>query len=884
MKHVGHLVLLIGICLGLAGPVSADGNPVTLDLNIRAVINTVERGPIDALWHRGGQDTTGSGDRVIWGYFYADPGQVSWGSADNPELFVKIWFSASGRLDINYFHVSAPDIDVFSDYPCDGNWDEQSTLTTSRRYVRHWFGNSESRSEENYEDGYPVENTAASGSPTGISTINRVKIAAVIHTVDAGGIDGIWRPGGSGMTSRGDRVAWGYFYADPNDVSWGSGNNPELFVKIWLDVAGRLDVNFFHVSVPDISVFSDLTGDGMFDQKERALMTNRYIRHEYQNVAVQPDISVNGSFNTALAGAYDPLLYANDLAVYGQYAYVAGKNGLTVLDISDKADPVIVGKYYTPDCEDVWVEPPYAYLACGWRGFQVVDVSNPSSPKRVGSFDSGNAWACAMGCFIDGKTAFVANGQDLLILDISTPAAPVFKGVYPTPGNAEGVYVTGSRAYVADGSGGMLILDVSDLTSPFRVAVYSRVSQARDVVVSGGTAYLADHDAGVQMINVSDPSAPVQIGIYTDVAYAAGLSLNGSSLAVADIGSRLTVLDVSSPENPLAAAFVDVDGKPYGVCSDGRYIYAALWTDGLAIVDMADPDSPAAVGAYRNQDEFSGFDLMGQTACIATYGDGLRLIDLSAVSPVRESGAYAVPALGRDAAVYHSLALFGGSELGFEGVGILDLSDPALPVELARIAAPESGSVNDIFISHPYAYIAFGSSGLHIYDISRPDAPVLCGTYSDPAGGHAAGVVVIGGTAYMTDGVRLLIINVSDPSAPALVAAYTAHSCDGIFVADGHAFLGDAGTLIVLDVTDPSRPVPKGTLDNIDCSDIRVEQNTAYIAGYDGLSIVDVSDPAAPVLTGAYRDAENATAVRKSGDALYVSFYMGGLHIIECRP
>jgi hypothetical protein len=66
-----------------------------------------------------------------------------------------------------------------------------------------------------------------------------------------------------------------------SDVTWGIENNPDLFVKIWFDMSGRVDVNFFHVSVPDIEVYSDLPDDGSYDQKGTTIMDNRYIRHEY---------------------------------------------------------------------------------------------------------------------------------------------------------------------------------------------------------------------------------------------------------------------------------------------------------------------------------------------------------------------------------------------------------------------------------------------------------------------------------------------------------------------------------------------------------------------------------------------------------------------------
>jgi cysteinyl-tRNA synthetase len=103
------------------------------------MINTVEKGPIDAVWRLGGQDTTARGDQVVWGHFYASPSDVTWGSQDNPDLFVKIWFDVSGRVDVNFFHVSVPDIEVYSDLPSDATYDQRGTTIMADRYIRHEF-------------------------------------------------------------------------------------------------------------------------------------------------------------------------------------------------------------------------------------------------------------------------------------------------------------------------------------------------------------------------------------------------------------------------------------------------------------------------------------------------------------------------------------------------------------------------------------------------------------------------------------------------------------------------------------------------------------------------------------------------------------------------
>ena len=267
----------VNVLLSGVGSAISEGYLVTSDVWIKAVINTVEKGPIEAVWQKGGEDTTSRGDRVIWGHFYASPSDVTWGSQDNPDLFVKIWFDVSGRVDVNFFHVSVPDIEVYSASPYDGMPDEHGTTTMSRRYIRQYYENGQSNSDENYEDGNPPAGYSPTGNPFGYSTINDLRIGSIINTVEKGPIDAVWRLGGQDTTSRGDQVVWGHFYASPTDVTWGSQDNPDLFVKIWFDVSGRVDVNFFHVSVPEIEVYSDLPDEGTYDQHGTTIMDNRYI-------------------------------------------------------------------------------------------------------------------------------------------------------------------------------------------------------------------------------------------------------------------------------------------------------------------------------------------------------------------------------------------------------------------------------------------------------------------------------------------------------------------------------------------------------------------------------------------------------------------------------
>ena len=271
---------------GAASPSASGGISVgktaTAEDNLwmKVMIQTEDRGPIEAVWKQGGDSMTSQGDRVIWGYFYANPSDVSWGYEQNPDLFVKIWYDHSGRIDVNFFHVSVPDIEVYSAIREVDKVSPYSRSTMTKRYVRHTYKPKENVSE--VEVANTAENSVLSvkDNPTrNPMPFYNLGAGSLIQTDEKGAINGVFKLGGSGNTAAGDQVAWGFFYASPTDVNWGSSDNPDAYVKVWVDRNGRIDVNFFHVSVPDIKVSS---GHERYEKQGLITMSQRYTRHEYK--------------------------------------------------------------------------------------------------------------------------------------------------------------------------------------------------------------------------------------------------------------------------------------------------------------------------------------------------------------------------------------------------------------------------------------------------------------------------------------------------------------------------------------------------------------------------------------------------------------------------
>ncbi len=88
---------------------------------------------------------------------------------------------------------------------------------------------------------------------------------------------------------------------------------------------------------------------------------------------------------------------------------------------------------------------------------RIFDISDTSDPQEVGLYDTPGY---AKDIYVSGTYAFVGDGTSSLVLvvDVSDPANPQLAGEYKTPGFVWGIYISDPFAYVANGEHGMLIL------------------------------------------------------------------------------------------------------------------------------------------------------------------------------------------------------------------------------------------------------------------------------------------------------------------------------------------------------------------------------------------------------------------------------------------
>ena len=144
---------------------------------------------------------------------------------------------------------------------------------------------------------------------------------------------------------------------------------------------------------------------------------------------------------TAMIGA--PAL--NDprgIAVQFRYAFVADRDGLKVLEVTDLAQPKPVANAAVAleDARNVYVARTYAYVSAGKQGLAILDVEKPDAPKLDQLFNAGGQLNdvndVKIGMVAASVYAFVADGKNgLRVLQIISPwdDPAHFSGFSPRP-------------------------------------------------------------------------------------------------------------------------------------------------------------------------------------------------------------------------------------------------------------------------------------------------------------------------------------------------------------------------------------------------------------------------------------------------------------------
>ncbi len=507
-------------------------------------------------------------------------------------------------------------------------------------------------------------------------------------------------------------------------------------------------------------------------------------------------LDVSNPSNVSLVGNIDPSGDIVDLAMAGTLVYVASyTGGINIIDIADPANPVLIGSYSGMSATNALdIQGDLLYVVNYLDGLHVLDVSDPAAISEVGFLGTAGS---PSGVSIDGNLAFVADKSGgLLILDIKHPTAPSLVNTVNTGGDTQRVSLAGDYAYVSDFNAGMLVLDVQD---PLNVGVLETVAIADrgfQVVVAGEYVYLAAGSEGVDIFRAATPANMSWLASYALSGPLFQPVVEGNLAFLPGGNTGLTILDISDPENPQwVSQYWDSNPENWdtrNVDIEGDVAYVADLQQGLLVVDISNPANPIlrSTGGGACEDVVVLGDFAITSGYDSEFGQSfISAFDISDLDYVYFEASFWGVYEG-----YGNLCTNG--ELVFvtmenDGVWIGFYNQQTLALQIESIA--DIGLAVDITLRGDHAFVAAGAEGIKVLDVSDPALPVLVTTYLTQS--SATAVTVHGNHLFVSENGGLERVDISDPANPILVEYLpSTNSLGGVALAGDFAFVGHQQT------------------------------------------------------------------------------------------
>jgi hypothetical protein len=461
------------------------------------------------------------------------------------------------------------------------------------------------------------------------------------------------------------------------------------------------------------------------------------------------DINCNGIVSRAIIA--DTLVYCG---------MNQGGTGIEVWGVSDLTSPHRLSYFYLPPVMDMAVKDTFLY-ATGYvqDSLRIFNVADPRNPVQVGACSDSGYPMC-----LSGDYCYLADRGGINIIDVSNPTSPHRVGKAATGGIAISVTVRDSLCFIGVDDVTLRVFDVKDPTLPYQVGSLSGI-EAHDVYLPP-TCDTVLYTPKLHVINVTNPASPRQIGFVDCPGWDYGVvTVPALSYAlVADYFDGLVAVAITNPALPRIERAQFAADMAQDIAMDNGKAYIADYHSGLQILDIASPSTPVFKGRYDTSGTRPSMMTAVARDSFAYVGwSRPKFVSVDVSDPAHPTYAgfcldvanSAEDMVLRDTFVYVV-------EQG--KLRVVNVARPREPELVGSCVLSATG--RNVVPRDNVAYVAMGTNGLVCIGIGDPGAPVVIGSW----GGRSSGVAIADTIAYVVGPYTGLVsLNVADPAAPYVI-------------------------------------------------------------------------------------------------------------------
>lgn len=599
-----------------------------------------------------------------------------------------------------------------------------------------------------------------------------------------------------------------------------------------------------------------------------------------------------------------PLSYEPE---YGDLALTAPGTGTGVLlvatregvEVRDRSDPggAAIATYRTAGVvEGIAAAGTRAYLFQGTRGFSLLDVSVPATPRLAASL--GTPHAAEFGAVLGDGSVLAASDSFVQVVRLeSNGDLNLLETLsYADSRQIRRVRASGDSFLVVAARPGVLPrLYLTVYRLPAGATSATRISEwifngrgAVDAVWRPPIAFVADGNNGITSFHTGTGAA-IQTTLYRSGLFVRAIDEGAGDLfGVGETGTlqRFTRSGAMG-ESLLANPGESLELESHSVAVDGtraitttRDISSATEPDEVGSSQIEFPASSQAVlppiAPVRHSGRSRRIVLNGGYAYVADYTGGLRVFraagaDTSLVGVLPPIGSARPVDLALDAA--QSLLYLASGPAGIE---IVDVANPANPLRIGSLAVPGLASAVSIVNASTVAVARRGgiSAGVTFVDVSTPTSPASRGSVNSPSIQAPAALAVRDTVLYVADEqLGLLSVRFGNLDAPATLGFPSGSGARDLDLQGNLLLVASRSRgLQVVDVFDPVAPLLRSEVSLPTMFGVARQGSMAVgCLGAAGVALVDVSIPASARLRSIVSAPGLPRDAAWSGDSLLIA-------------
>jgi hypothetical protein len=617
--------------------------------------------------------------------------------------------------------------------------------------------------------------------------------------------------------------------------------------------------------------------------------------------------------------AYQPTGICESVSSYGGVLAIGNGASVDFYDMAVPSAPVLLGNVVA-QARVIKVKNfgDTTVMVAGdfWSNSFIVNIVDSSDPANAVILGQTSVSSMVHAIAKSGSTVYLSLNYSTVIVDISMPSSPSQVGTFESSMSSE---ARGDRLYLGTSDGALRIMDISTPASPVEIGSIDYDSSIYGLAISDDeqTAYLGRY--GLQIVDISTPDTPVHVGEYTQSQYFFVSDIAMTSAGLYFLGDEgIYLVDPTIPTAPTLSGFFASNRYNTGISADATlpdYCYVAAGAGALAL-DFSTPDTPTDAASL-----ITGYYIKNLVVQDIVTKDGKQAPD----TDVQVNTASALGGVGRFRYLADShdifqylpplfATLFG---VKLEGLDVVKTGSSSTdPIAVAtqddvRLVSASTGvepllSTIDLygwgkrlcFDDDKIAVSTSSAPTITFLDVADPENPSIEHTENvgetvvdlDWCEGHSVLSIVTG-----TSPEQVKLYNALVAVAPVLLSAFSPGSnIVAVDVFENFMYVADyQNNIYVYDITDGTNPVQVGTFDMATFtvtaalavgrpSALKDGEIYLYAAVMDrGLVVLDVTNPAEISQVAWFNTADEASAVALHDDLIFVGDGFAGLYVME---